>query len=135
MAWLYTGLRWRDLAVSGVVMGLAWLTKTPAALLVPIGGVLVAGQTWRAWRRRHYTPPYDPYADHDEAAEYGKRRASPLAPRPSRLISGYLLWGVIAVATFFLLWPAMWGDPLGSLARMATEMEAYVCLLYTSRCV
>jgi hypothetical protein len=25
-------------------MGLAWLTKTPAALLVPIGGVLVAAQ-------------------------------------------------------------------------------------------
>ncbi len=141
LAWLYTGLRWRDLAVSGVVMGLAWLTKTPAALLVPIGGVLVAAQTWRAWRRRHHTLPYDPYGPDREEWEKGSggeggntpaRFVSPSLPLPLsqrtliQLTSGYVLWGVIAVATFFLFWPAMWGDPLGSLARMATEMEAYV---------
>jgi hypothetical protein len=127
LAWLYAGLRWRDLAISGVVMGLAWLTKTPAALLVPIGGVLVAMQVWRAWRRRHYTLPDDPYVDRDEATELGgRRRLSPLASRLSQLLTGYVLWGAIAVATFFLFWPAMWGDAFGSLARMATEMEAYV---------
>jgi hypothetical protein len=127
LAWLYAGLRWRDLAISGVVMGLAWLTKTPAALLVPIGGVLVAMQVWRAWRRRHHTLPDDPYVDRDEATELGgRRRLSPLASRLSQLLTGYVLWGAIAVATFFLFWPAMWGDAFGSLARMATEMEAYV---------
>lgn len=127
LAWLYAGLRWRNLAIAGVVMGLAWLTKTPAALLAPIGGVLVAGQMWRAWRRRHDTPPADPYADQDENAERANaRRASPSPSRLTRLFQGYILWGVIAVATFCLLWPAMWRDPFGSLLRMATEMEAYV---------
>ncbi|HQY92048.1 glycosyltransferase family 39 protein [Caldilinea sp.] len=123
-AWLYAGQRRRDLVISGVVMGLAWLTKTPAALLVPIAGVLVAAQGWRVWRRRHRTLPDDPYGDADEIA--AQRGGSPLAPRPSQLMIGYMLWGVIAVATFFLLWPAMWVDPAGSLLRMATEMEAYV---------
>jgi hypothetical protein len=107
------------------------------------------GADVRAWRRRHHTLPYDPYGPDREEGEtrrqgdketgrQGDRRPSPLVPRPlqhatrntqqllTRLAAGYVLWGVIAVATFFLLWPAMWGDPLGSLARMATEMEAYV---------
>ena len=129
LAWLYAGLRWRNVGFAGVVMGLAWLTKTPAALLVPIGGVLVAAQAWRAWRRRQHTLPYDPYGTDQEEGETERRvdrRPSPLATRPSQLFTGYVLWGVIAVATFCLLWPAMWGDPLGSLMRMATEMEAYV---------
>lgn len=125
LAWLYAGLHWRDLAISGVVMGLAWLTKTPAALLAPIGGVLVAGQMQRLWRRQQVLPE-DPYVDRDEAVEQAKPHPSLLTPRPLQLLIAYVIWGAIAVATFFLLWPAMWGDPLGALMRMATEMEAYV---------
>jgi len=50
LGWLYAGQRWRDLVVSGVAMGLAWLTKTPAAFLVPIGAVLIGVEIWRVRR-------------------------------------------------------------------------------------
>jgi hypothetical protein len=100
LAWLYGGRRRRDLVLSGVVMGLAWLTKTPAALLVPTGLILVAVEWWRTRR-----------------AERGAFR---------QLAAGYVLWGVIATAVFFAFWPAMWAGPFHTLGRMATEMEAYV---------
>ena len=41
LGWLYGGRHRRDLVVSGVLMGLAWLTKTPSAALVPIGAILI----------------------------------------------------------------------------------------------
>ena len=100
LAWLYAGRRWSDLIISGVAMGLAWLTKTPAAFLVPTGLLLVALEIWRL---------------------RSNRRAA-----LAKLAGGYVLWGVIATAVFVLLWPAMWVDPFGTLARMAAEMGAYV---------
>jgi len=160
LAWLYAGGRRRDLLLSGVVMGLAWLTKTPAALLVPVGAILVAGQAWRVWRfRRQRSAPSDPYGDdpdtdaarrpqratrppkgkvdrhQDVAGSPPRQRQRPkILASPSqsssailvRLASSFVLWGIVATATFALLWPAMWVDAPGSLLRMSTEMEAYV---------
>lgn len=128
MAWLYAGRRWRDLILSGVVMGLAWLTKTPAALLAPVGGVLVAVQIWRVWRRGHPRLPADPYGHGEEEGGNPPRAAASASPARAiaTLLGGYVLWGMVATITFFLCWPAMWVEPLGTFARMATEMEAYV---------
>jgi len=131
LAWLYAGLRWRDLVISGVFMGLAWLTKTPAVLLVPIGGVLAVVQAVRIWRARWQIAPSDPYAEDPStdiahnAMRIARRQARAKA-MIMRIGGGYPLWGMVAVAVFVALWPAMWGDPVGSLLRMATEMEAYV---------
>ncbi|MFO7635253.1 MAG: glycosyltransferase family 39 protein, partial [Caldilinea sp.] len=127
LAWLYAGRLWRDIVLSGIFMGLAWLTKTPAALLVPIGGVLLVAQCWRIWHVRRQILPADPYAGEPEShsAHLTQQRSRTVAII-FRLCSGYLLWGIVAIATFFLLWPAMWADPAGSLLRMGTEMEAYV---------
>jgi hypothetical protein len=96
LAWLYGERRWRYLLASAVVMGSAWLTKTPAIFLVPTGAILVA-VTW--WRQPQGKP-------------------SPLV--------GYVLWGLVATVTFVALWPAMWLDPLGTLQRMSVEMGEYV---------
>jgi 4-amino-4-deoxy-L-arabinose transferase-like glycosyltransferase len=121
LAWLYTGQQRRDLLLSGLFMGLAWLTKTPAALLLPAGAVLVAAQAWRIWAYRSKTGLADPYAEEPPS------RPPPSAAHAIRMLgTGFVLWATVAAATFFLLWPAMWVDPLGSLLRMATEMEAYV---------
>ena len=106
LGWLYGGLRRRDLVASGVLMGLGWLTKTPVLFLAPIGGVLIAVE-W--WRRR-------------------KREANGRLLRPplGQLFGGYVLWGVIASATFFLLWPALWIDPIGIFVKMYSEMTEYI---------
>lgn len=125
MAWLYSGRLWRDLLLSGLFMGLAWLTKTPAALLVPIGGVLLAAQCWRVWRARRQLLPSDPYTNQD-APLSAQNAYQPAIAIIRHLCLGYVGWGALAVAVFVALWPAMWVDPVGSLWRMATEMEAYV---------
>ncbi len=100
LAWLYAGRRWGYLVTSGLVMGLAWLTKTPAIFLVPTGVVLIALAWWQTRKNE------------DGALLH--------------LIVSYILWGSVATATFVLLWPAMWVDPLGSLTKIAAEMGGYV---------
>ena len=101
LSWLYTGRRRVDLFASGFVMGLAWLTKTPAIFLVPTGALLIALELIRS---RH--------------AEGGNQWR--------RMAGGYVLWGVIATLTFVILWPSMWVHPVSTLARMAVEMSDYV---------
>ncbi|MCE7981004.1 MAG: hypothetical protein DYG89_07405 [Caldilinea sp. CFX5] len=96
LAWLYGGQQWRYLIASGIVMGLSWLTKTPAIFLVPTGALLLGWQMWQARKINR------------------------------RLLIGYVGWGVLATLTFVLLWPAMWLDPLGTLQRMSAEMGVYV---------
>jgi len=103
LSWLYTGRRWRDLVASGILMGLAWLTKTPAAFLVPVGAVLIAIEVWRGLRRDRHA-----------------------ATSVKALLLGYVVWGVVASAVFILLWPSMWVDPLGTFARIQVEMTRYV---------
>ncbi|MCB0168119.1 MAG: glycosyltransferase family 39 protein [Anaerolineae bacterium] len=39
------------------------------------------------------------------------------------LLGWAILWGVIGLATFVAVWPALWADPLGTLARL-TETSA-----------
>ncbi|MBW7881199.1 MAG: glycosyltransferase family 39 protein [Caldilineaceae bacterium] len=126
LAWLYAGRRWRDVVMSGIVMGLAWLTKTPAALLVPAGTVLVGIELWQVWRPRQ-DPDQNPHLS-DRDRRPSPLRRSPFVPAKAtrRLLGGYVIWGLVASAAFIVLWPAMWSDPVNTLTRMATEMEAYV---------
>jgi hypothetical protein len=107
LAWLYCDNRRRYLILSGIVMGLAWLTKTPAIFLVPTGGLLLA---WE-WVRDRRTPrlPGEP-----------ERRPA------LRRFGDFVFWGVVATATFVLLWPAMWLNPIGTLGAMIGEMGVYV---------
>lgn len=127
LSWLYAGRQARYLVSSGLVMGLAWLTKTPAIFLAPAGGVLIALEIWRWWQSA---------ASSQQSAVSSQKqeeRSRPLSGGLWTLDSGlrtlltsYVLWGLIALATFVLLWPAMWVDPLGTLGRMAGEMGEYV---------
>ncbi|RIK41685.1 MAG: hypothetical protein DCC55_11185 [Chloroflexi bacterium] len=113
LTWLFEGRR-HDAVTAGVVMGLAWLTKTPAFFLVSVGALLVLA----ALARWHFSPPGSEYPSEPTNV------SSP--PTPRALLSGFLLWGALAVVTFVALWPAMWVAPLHTLLRMATEMRSYV---------
>jgi hypothetical protein len=112
LSWLYTGRRSVDLVVSGILMGLAWLTKTPAAFLVPIGAILIGVEIWRYHRTIRLSP---------------QPSATASSSSPTRTLwIGYVVWGIVASATFFLLWPSTWINPLGTFAKMTAEMEEYV---------
>ncbi|MFQ5613033.1 MAG: glycosyltransferase family 39 protein [Anaerolineae bacterium] len=88
--WLWQGSRWRMAVVSGVLGGLALLTKLPSPLLVPwISMLALTG-----------------YAQRRDAGFWLKALA---------------LWGVAAVVTFVLLWPAMWVAPLTTLQSMVGD--------------
>ncbi|MBX3015812.1 MAG: glycosyltransferase family 39 protein [Caldilineaceae bacterium] len=108
LAWLYTGQRWRDLAISGGMMGLAWLTKIPAALLVPTGALLLFSASLEKYRNQQ------------------ESKAIPLLLGPwQTLLVGYVGWGLLASVTFFALWPALWVDPVGSFQHIWATMTKY----------
>ncbi len=89
------------LLVSAVAAGLAWLTRSPALFLLPYIALLAA-LGWAVYR--------DPDA----------QRTSPW-----RMVGAVFLWAVVAALTFFLLWPAMWIDPVGSLQQVLSAAGEY----------
>ena len=76
----------RYLVVSGLVTGLALLTKLSAVSLVPAVGLIALGAIWP---KAELTLP-------------GKLQ---------KTATILLIWGGIALATFWALWPAMWVAP------------------------
>jgi hypothetical protein len=135
LGWLYGGRRRRDLVVSGIAMGLAWLTKTPAAFLVPIGAVLVGVEIWRLGRgekKRELSIVNRQLSMVNEGSPAPQHPTTPTPHNPNRsafwkpYVIGYVVWGIVASATFFLLWPSMWVNPLGTFGQMTAEMEEYI---------
>jgi 4-amino-4-deoxy-L-arabinose transferase-like glycosyltransferase len=91
--------RRRWLVLSAVLGGLAALTKAPGQLMAPFV-ILVGVGDWllKSWR----------------------------AGRPDWRLAGHWLvdltvWGGVAAFLFVALWPAMWVDPAGVIARMVRE--------------
>ena len=104
--YLTRGKSMRSLVFSGIIAGLAWLTKSPAFFLAPFFGLLVLV--------------------HGSASTHRSTPAMIATVRQIwRTFSPLLLWFAIAAAVFVLLWPAMWVDPLGSLGRVFSQATAY----------
>lgn len=79
--------------LSGALAGLAFSTKVPAVFL--FGFVPLVGLVW------------------------ARARAGWLdAARSRRLVVQLAVWGLAAGGVYFLLWPALWGDPFGTLWRL-----------------
>jgi Dolichyl-phosphate-mannose-protein mannosyltransferase len=110
MSYLYTGRRTVDLLVSAVSAGLAWLTKSPALFLIPFCGLLLLLQLLGCWSQAGWRRLQDWKAALADAWQAGKP---------------YLLWLLVGSAVFVLLWPAMWVDPLNSLARIFSQATIY----------
>ena len=87
------GAGWAYLVVSGLLAGLAFLTKVPAVFL--FGFVPLVGVVW-TWKR------------------YRRLDVETLRP----LVVQLLVWGLAAGGVYLLLWPALWGDPVGTLTRL-----------------
>jgi 4-amino-4-deoxy-L-arabinose transferase-like glycosyltransferase len=96
------------LLLSGVFAGLAFLSKSYALFLVPFTGLLLA-VTYLA-------------------KEQNPRQAIPL------LLCSFAPWCIIAALVFFLLWPAVWVDPLGTIQGVLDTASGYAAVPYdTSR--
>jgi 4-amino-4-deoxy-L-arabinose transferase-like glycosyltransferase len=99
LSYVYSGRRHRDLVLSAVAAGLAWLTKAPSIFLVPFLGAVILFELVPRWRR--------------------SRRVS---TDDVRWAAGpFVVWGALGLLAFVLVWPAMWVDPIGSLRAIAGE--------------
>jgi hypothetical protein len=85
-----------DLVGSGVLAGLAVLTRVSGLVLVPIVGVLVLASS---------------VLHHDDRASV---RLAWVAP----VIRVLAIWGLALALTCLVLWPALWADPLGTIGRV-----------------
>jgi 4-amino-4-deoxy-L-arabinose transferase-like glycosyltransferase len=90
--------RWRWLLLSGVSAGLALLSKSPALILVPTIGLVALLAALPGDKRQ---------ATRDE-----RQAQSSLVSRLWSLVSPLALWGALAAATVFALWPALSVSPL-----------------------
>ncbi len=93
-----------DLILCGASTGLTWLTKSPGLFILPIFGLLALYDLWLA------------------SQEEGK------ASLARRLFAS--AWPVAAVTliaglVFVALWPAMWVDPLNTVAKVLSMAEDY----------
>lgn len=93
------------LGTSGVLAGLALLTKGPALILLPFAGLLVLGYELErtAQRRAPRTTHY-------------------VVRTLRRTTAMYALWLAVALLTVLALWPALWAAPGAALGRYVGEI-------------
>ena len=84
--------RWQTLLISALATGLAWLTKTPALFLLPIIAAISAYFWW------HERPTKQ------------KRRMP--------LWMALCVWLFVSILVAFILFPALWTNPLGIPSQM-----------------
>jgi len=92
LAYLRQGKR-RDLVISALAAGLAWLTKVPSLFLVPFVGLTVLLELGITWRQTRHV-----------------KRTELL-----RLLRAAVVWGLIGLGVVFAIWPAMWVAPVNTL--------------------
>ena len=103
LTFLYKGQKWQDLLLSALAAGLAWLTKSPSLFLVPFVGLICLFE----FGRRLYLARRWRWHDIWQSGW-------PL-----------LAWVGMGCATFVLLWPSMWVNPVSTLQRIFNEASTY----------
>lgn len=91
---------WLYILLSGIAGGLAFLTKFPSLILVPVLGLVSIGTyCWKGL-----------------GTDRGRIRDLSLA---------LAVWGFVAASCFFVLWPAMWVAPVETLRKVVTGATPY----------
>lgn len=90
---------------SGAAAGLSWLTKSPALFLISFCGILVLYPWIKELKGR-----------------YGGRTLLKSLWEPSKI---FLIWLLAGVFIFFILWPAMWANPWGTIQEVIAQALNY----------
>jgi 4-amino-4-deoxy-L-arabinose transferase-like glycosyltransferase len=90
--------------VSAIAAGLAWLTKSPSLFLIPFMFLILVL-----------------YHLGSKSAD-GKTNRWKAVLSDAKMLLG---WGLIAALVFFLLWPAMWVNPLSSINTILAAALGY----------
>ena len=84
-----------SLGISGIAAGLGFLTVTPSLMIIPIIGFLGVSQL------------------------FGSQRILPFSAEAVRKVYAPLIaWGLVSLLVVFIVWPAMWVDPVGTLTNV-----------------
>lgn len=94
---------WKALVLAGFATGLALLTKSPSIILGPLLGLIAVASGWRLWVHR------------------GGHTIRDLVGLWLTLSGALLVCSVIAIMTWFALWPALWVDFDGAIGRMVHQ--------------
>ncbi len=84
-----------SLVVSGIAAGLGFLTVTPSLMVIPIIAFLGLRELFVAPRAKLFS------------AEAARMTYIPL-----------IAWGLISLLVVFIVWPAMWVDPVGTVSNV-----------------
>jgi 4-amino-4-deoxy-L-arabinose transferase-like glycosyltransferase len=93
----------RYLLASGIAAGLAFLTKSPASILIPFAAVMIAGHNF--------------FREKGRQGSYGKQIACSILT-----LAG---WSAAMAIIVVLLWPSMWVDAVGTLRRVIEQVSGY----------
>lgn len=95
------------IVLAGIFTGLALVTKAPAVLLLPIGGLVLLTWTWRQ-------------------STVGSRQsaggAAIMGSWFSVLVVSTLLWATVSLVVAFIAWPALWVAPVQAVERVVHEV-------------
>ncbi|HNS50268.1 MAG TPA: glycosyltransferase family 39 protein [Anaerolineae bacterium] len=115
----------RALVLAGVLAGAAVSAKLPALYLVLVAAVVLLIAAWK--NRLPAAAGNGPGAP--EMREDRGRVPVPWALMlrrvALRLVRDGLLWGGAALATFFVLWPALWAAPLQTVEKLVATVAEY----------
>jgi hypothetical protein len=110
--------RWRWLLLTGLFTGLALLTKSTALLLGPMLVAMLTGWTLISTKQ--------PIEEVASRFTFYVSRFTFYATLQK--LTGLLVIALLAAAVFFILWPAMWVDPIQALnltfGKLLTDQEA-----------
>jgi 4-amino-4-deoxy-L-arabinose transferase-like glycosyltransferase len=107
--------RW--LILSGICGGLALLSKSPSAVMLPWVGLLALG----TWNQEPRTKNQEPSSGSRFSVLGSPRRISTVEVRS--LVTPLLIWGAVAGVTVLLLWPAALVAPVRVLDLLRSGVE------------
>jgi hypothetical protein len=113
LLWLKDGQK-RWLLLAGLLGGLALLTKTIALLLPPI----FIGLSLLAWLTDWFTVVRKDKSFLPKVARRAESGGYPFWTWWSKIFVGWLIVWTCAALVFYILWPAMWQNPVAALTWM-----------------